>query len=108
MKTKLRSLQKAKGAVDFGEITKMIDEMVEVLTKEQADDDKHKTWCQGEFMSSGDENTKTETTIASITAAMSEAADEIASVTDDIKALTEGVAALDKDVATATEQRKTE
>jgi len=103
---KLRA--RSHGAVDFSEITKMIDEMVGVLTKEQADDDKHKTWCQGEFMSSGDEKTKTETTIASITAAMSEAADEIASVTDDIKALTEGVAALDKDVATATEQRKTE
>merc|ERR1719316_1466315 len=47
MKHQLRSTNK--GAVDFGAITKMIDNMIGVLTAEQADDTKHKTWCTGEL-----------------------------------------------------------
>merc|ERR1719159_612867 len=44
------------GAVDFGAIVKMIENMIEVLTAEQADDTKHKTWCQGELATSADES----------------------------------------------------
>merc|ERR1719375_2538688 len=86
----------------------MIDDMISVLTAVQADDDKHKTWCQAELASSADEDTAAKTKASSIDAAISEATDEIATMAEDIKTLTEGIAALDKDVATATEQRKEE
>jgi len=104
MKTKV--LHAAKGAVDFGEITKMIDEMMAVLTDEQASDEKHKSWCLAELSSSSTELTNTEGKLSSLEANIGEAADEVASLADDIKSLTEKIAGLDKDVATATEQRK--
>jgi len=98
----------SKGAVDFGAITKMIDNMVEVLTAEQADDTKHKTWCTSELASSADESTANTEKIASLESAMAEAADEIATLGEDVAAHTASIATLDKDVATATEQRKEE
>merc|ERR1719379_521166 len=85
-------MMKVHGAVDFTEITKMIDEMITVLSKEEADDEK----------------AKAEGKASSLDAAISEASDEIATLAEDIKALGDGIAALDKDVATATEQRKDE
>merc|ERR1719375_10664 len=86
----------------------MIDDMISVLTAVQADDDKHKTWCQAELASSADEDTAAKSKASSIDAAISEATDEVASLAEDIKTLQEGIAALDKDVAVATEQRKAE
>merc|ERR1719272_2092711 len=47
----------AAGAVDFGAILKMVDEMVGVLTAEESDDAKHKDWCTSELSSSADEKT---------------------------------------------------
>merc|ERR1719207_163836 len=59
--------------------------MVTVLTKEQADDTSHKTWCTTELGSSTDES---------------------AALGEDIVALNAKVVDLDKDVAVATEARK--
>merc|ERR1719316_1519112 len=106
MKHQLRTANK--GAVDFGAITKMIDNMIGVLTAEQADDTKHKTWCQGELASSADESTANQEKIASLTSTMAETSDEIATLGEDIASLTASIASLDKDVATSTEQRKEE
>merc|ERR1719321_1128706 len=108
MKSQLRSKALNKGAVDFGVITKMIDEMVGVLEAESKDDEKHKTWCAGEFEKSADEEAATTGKIDSLSSAISETADEISTLADDIKTLTEGIAGLDKDVAEASEQRKKE
>jgi len=108
MKSQLKSKALNKGAVDFSAITKMIDEMVVVLEAESADDEKHKTWCTGEFDKSADEEAATKGKIDSLTSAISEATDEIATLADDIKTLEEGIAGLDKDVAEASEQRKKE
>merc|ERR1719456_1482323 len=72
------------GAVDFGAITKMIENMIGVLTAEQADDTKHKTWCQGELASSADESAANAGKIESLTSAATEAADEIATMSEDI------------------------
>merc|ERR1719316_1247446 len=69
MKNKLRAA--AKGAVDFGAILKMIDEMVTVLTKEQADDTSHKTWCTTELGSSTDESAEVQDKISSLAASIS-------------------------------------
>merc|ERR1719159_1203544 len=106
MKHQLRSTNK--GAVDFGAITKMIDNMIGVLTAEQADDTKHKTWCTGELASSEDESAATQGKIASLTSTMAETSDEIATTAEDIAALTASIASLDKDVATSTAMRKAE
>merc|ERR1719421_758889 len=54
MSSKLRLAKKSGNKADFTEITKMIDGMVEVLTKEGADDEKHKAFCTDEFESSAD------------------------------------------------------
>jgi len=104
MQQQLRS----KGAVDFGAITKMIENMIGVLSAEQADDAKHKTWCQGELASSADESTANQEKLASLQSTMAQAADEIATLGEDIAAHTAAMASLDRDVATATVQRKSE
>jgi len=106
MKNKLRTA--AKGAVDFGAILKMIDEMVAVLTKEQEDDTTHKSWCSKELGSSTDESEDVKEKIASLEASIGQTSDEIASVGEDITALNAKVADLDKDVTVATEARKEE
>jgi len=106
MQKQLRSANQ--GAVDFTAITKMVDEMIAVLTAEQADDAKHKGWCQGELGSSADESTANQEKLASLQSSMAEAADEVASTGEDIAALNAGIQQLDRDVATSTQQRKDE
>merc|ERR1719160_1112271 len=86
----------------------MIDNMVVILAKEQADDEKHKAFCTDEFGKSDDEKKATEEDLAAITATMESLADEIAGLAEDIKTLQAEIAALDKSVAEATEQRKEE
>jgi len=96
----------AKGAVDFGAILKMIDEMVAVLTKEQSDDATHKAWCTEELTSSTEESESVQGKISSLEANIGESSDEIATLGEDIASLKAKVADLDKDVAVATEARK--
>jgi len=116
MKTRLRTQEKVKlkgkvdlnGAVDFTAITKMIDDMIEVLGKQQEGDTKHKSWCEGELAKTADESQKASETANSLSASIAQTSDEISTTADDIAALQAGIAALDKDVATATEMRKSE
>merc|ERR1719420_1361319 len=116
MKTRLRTQEKVKlkgkvdlnGAVDFTAITKMIDDMIEVLGKQQDGDTKHKSWCEGELAKTADESQKASETANSLSASIAQTSDEIFTTADDIAALQAGIAALDKDVATATEMRKSE
>merc|ERR1719207_52145 len=86
----------------------MIDDMIEVLGKQQDGDTKHKSWCEGELEKNADESQKPSETANSLSASIAETSDEISTVADDIAALQSGIAALDKDVATATEMRKSE
>merc|ERR1719160_584359 len=86
----------------------MIDNMVVILAKEQADDEKHTAFCTDEFGKSDDEKKATQEDLAAITATMESLADEIAGLVEDVKTLQEEIAALDKSVAEATEQRKEE
>lgn len=99
---------KTMGAVDFGEILKMIEGMVGVLENEQKDDTKHKEWCTTESAKAEDDAAKAKSDIESLDAEMANMADEISSTKDDIDALAESIKTLDKDVAQATEQRKKE
>merc|ERR1719240_476694 len=87
-------------------IIKMVDDMVVILTKEGADDEKQKGWCEGEFEKSADEQAAAKTKLGQIEAEISELGDEISELSEAINTLTSEIAELDKTVADATEGRK--
>jgi hypothetical protein len=95
-------------SVDFSKITEQIDGMVEVLGKEQVDDDEQKKFCEAEFTKSAAEQKDTEETLASLAASIEEMTATVATLKGEIDTLTAEIKALDKAVAEATEQRKEE
>jgi len=95
-------------AQNFGMIMNMIDNMVKILGEEQAEDDKHKEYCEAEFDKSGDEEKATTDKIASLDATVTELTDSAATLKEDIATLTGEIKELDKSVAQATAQRKAE
>merc|ERR1712232_206860 len=92
----------------FDKVVAMIDEMVDVLHKEQGTDDQKKEYCETEFDKSDDKKKGLEKTVSDEEAAMSRAEEGIATLTDELAALAAGIAELDKSVAQATEQRQEE
>merc|ERR1719387_2188272 len=104
-KLKMSSKGKAKG---LGGVIKMIDDMVVLLGKDQADDDKSKTFCQDEFEKAADEETAAKEKLASTTAKIAELEDAVAQLAEEIEVLEGEIKGLDKSVAEATEQRKEE
>merc|ERR1719159_128018 len=95
-------------SVDFSKISAQIDGMIDVLGKEQADDDKQKAFCEEEFTKSAAEKKETEDTLASLAASIEEMSATVATLKSEIETLTAEIKALDKAVAEATEQRKEE
>merc|ERR1719221_1220421 len=86
----------------------MIDEMVEVLLKEQQTDDNKKEYCGKQLDLSDDKKKGLERKVSDEEAAISAAEEGIATLIDEIKALEAGIKDLDKSVAEATAQRKEE
>merc|ERR1719443_2266754 len=105
-KMRLAQNQNAQGAVDFSEITKMIDEMIAILTKDNKDDLMQKDFCISELTKTEKEKAATEDKLSSLAASIEEMTDSADQMAEKIKALTESVASLDKDVAEATAMRK--
>merc|ERR550537_2118759 len=99
---------KSKSAGGFDDVVKMIDDMVVLLGKQQAEDAKQKTYCEDEFEKAGDEEAASKTKLSQTDAKLSELTDTIGTLMEEISALEASVAALDKSVADATEQRKEE
>jgi len=100
--------KKALGKGSFDKVIKMIDTMVEVLKKEQTDDDHKKEYC-GTQLDIGDDKKKSlERTVAEEENAVASAEDGIKALAEEISTLEAGIKALDKQVAEATEQRKAE
>merc|ERR1719274_536141 len=95
-------------AVDFSKITEQIDGMIDVLGKEQTDDDTQKAFCDEEFTKSAAEKKDTEDKLASLAASIEEMSATVATLKSEIETLTAEIKALDKAVAQATEQRKEE
>jgi len=95
-------------SVDFSKITEQIDGMVDVLGKEQADDDSQKDFCDAEFEKSAAEKKDTEEAIASLAASIEEMTATVSTLSSEIETLQAEIKALDKAVAEATEQRKEE
>merc|ERR1719388_174047 len=98
----------ASKAVDFSKITEKIDGMIDVLGKEQADDDTQKAFCDEEFTKSAATKKETEDKLASLAASIEEMSATVATLKSEIETLTAEIKALDKAVAEATEQRKTD
>merc|ERR1719405_243706 len=103
----LSSALKSK-SVDFSKISAQIDGMIDVLGKEQDDDDKQKVFCDEEFTKSAAEKKETEEKLASLAASIEEMSATVATLKSEIETLSAEIAALDKAVAEATEQRKEE
>jgi len=94
--------------IGFGQVIKMIDDLVAELKKEQQDDDEKKEYCAEQFDLSDDKKKVLEKNIADLESAITETEEGIVTTKEQIDALEDGVRALDKSVAEATEQRKEE
>merc|ERR1719395_72348 len=103
LRSKMRLAEGSQGAVDFTEIFKMIDEMIAILTKDNADDAAQKDFCIAELTKTESEKAATDDKLGSLALEIEETTDGIAQVEENIKGLQDGIAALDKDVAEATE-----
>merc|ERR1719207_352637 len=91
----MASALKAK-AVDFSKITEQIDGMIDVLGKEQTDDDTQKAFCDEEFTKSAAEKKDTEDKLASLAASIEEMSATVATLKSEIETLTAEIKALDK------------
>merc|ERR1719420_398097 len=89
-------------------IIKMIDDLITVLAKDQADDDAKKEYCTAELDKSDDSKKALDHTIADLETAIADAEETIATLKTEIEALDDGIRALDKEVAESTETRKEE
>merc|ERR1719387_2603756 len=87
--------------IGFEKVIKMIDDLVELLAKEQKEDEEKKEWCDSEFDTADDTKKALDHDIEDLEKAIADAEESIATLTSEIKAL-------DKQVAEATEIRKEE
>jgi len=94
--------------IGFGQVIKMIDDLVAELKKEQQDDANKKEYCDTQFDLADDKKKVEEKKIADLETAIAESQEGIVTTKEQIDALEDGIRALDKSVAEATEQRKEE
>jgi len=92
----------------FGQVIKMIDDLVALLGKEQVDDDDKKEYCALQFDTADDKKKALDRAVANEQAAVGSAKEAIATLSQEIAALEAGIRALDQSVAEATAQRKDE
>jgi chromosome segregation ATPase len=100
------ALQGKKGG--FETVIKMIDDMADVMKKEQQDDDHKVEYCSNQLDLADDKKKGLEGTVSNEESAAENADEAIATLTEELKALAAGISALDKSVAEASEQRKEE
>jgi len=108
LRTILLGLKSQSGGNGFGQVTKMIDDMIATHGKDQADDDSKKDFCLAEIAKTEDEEKALKGTIADLEADIEKSEDAVASLISEISALQKGIEALDKSVVEATTQRKDE
>jgi len=94
--------------VSFDKVIAMINDMVELLGKEQVEDDTKKTYCEEEFDKADDKKKEIEITISDLEKAIDEMEEGMKTLAEEIKALEDGIVKLDREVVEATEQRKEE
>jgi len=94
--------------VNFGKVVTMIDNMVNTLQQEQADDNDKREYCAKQFDFTEDKKKGLERSVADSETEISKEQDALATLKEEIEALADGIKALDSEVASATEQRKEE
>jgi len=102
----LKSKHRSGGA--FDKVAAMIDNMIVLLKKEEADDNKQKDFCIAELDKTEDEKKALEGEVADLEATIEEMTDAVSSLQSEWDGLRQGLADLDKNVAIATQQRKAE
>merc|ERR1740138_1638089 len=96
LKSKMHLAESSQGAVDFSEIFKMIDEMIEILTKDNKDDASQKDFCIAELTKTEREKAATDDKLNQLASSIEELKDSADQVAEKIKSLQDGVASLDK------------
>merc|ERR1719321_2012853 len=94
--------------IGFGEIIRMIDEMVATLKKEQDDDDGKMEYCKNQLDLTDDKLKELGHKLSDEESQIAALQEGITTTTAEIDMLEDGIVALDKSVAEATEQRKKE
>ncbi|CAK0881310.1 unnamed protein product [Prorocentrum cordatum] len=94
--------------VGFETVIKMIDDMVVLLKREQADDAEKKEYCGSQLDSTDDKKKSLTRQASDLATTIASTEESISSAAEDISALEAGIAALDKSVAEATALRKGE
>ena len=94
--------------MSFVKVIVMMDDMVALLGKEQADDDNKRELCQLQLDKAEDDIKVLDTTVSDLKKSIAEGKDNIATLTDEIASLTGGLKQLDKDVAEQMDMRKEE
>merc|ERR1719265_598090 len=94
--------------IGFTKVITMIDEMAEVLKKEQVDDNNKKEYCEVQFDSLEDAKKELERDVSDAEKSIEDSKETISTLASEIAALEDAIKALDKDVAEATAQRKAE
>merc|ERR1719399_1057023 len=89
-------------------VIKMVDEMVVLLGKDQATDDKSKAWCEMALEKGAEWKAESSAELAQVVAKIEELTDSVDASAEKIASLKADITALDKAVAEATEQRKEE
>jgi len=94
--------------VSFEKVIGMVDDMVALLGKEQADDDNKKEVCEMQIDKAEDDMKTLDTSIADLEKSIADGKEAITTLNDEIAELTKGLKALDKDVAEQMDMRKEE
>merc|ERR1719238_2090467 len=93
---------------DFSVVIKMIDDLVALLAKEQADDDSKLSYCKEELDKVEDTIKELNLAIGDLESSIADKDETLKTLASEIEELEDGIKALDKSVAEATEQRKAE
>jgi hypothetical protein len=104
-KLKMSSKGKTKGLEG---VIKMVDEMVVLLGKDQATDDKSKAWCEMALEKGAEWKGESSAELAQVVAKIEELTDSVDASAEKIATLEADIKSLDKAVAEATETRKEE
>jgi len=108
MSLRMRAAQRARQAPDMSGVVRTIEGMIDLLNKEQADDEAKKEWCYQEGKKADKQLDTKQDALERLKARGEELADDLVGIGEDIKALEASIAHLDKEVSEATEQRKKE
>lgn len=104
----LMALASHSGMVDFSQVTRKVDDMIQVLKREEDADAKKREWCIAEMQSSKDNLKTLGRDRDGLSTMMREVQDEIEKTAQDLKAITSYVKALDEKIDQATKNRKAE